>query len=110
MLIFELSFLQLVLDQLLLQWSWVVYNMYYLIFYRFKKLIFIFLLLMMMCEINRLNVLDQGEPVMDFPTIKSNFSLGLKYSDWMNSRTYLRLMKLGPFYREFGVDLLVKFH
>ena len=28
---------------------------------------------------------DQGEPAKDPPTVKLVFSLGLKYSEWMNS-------------------------
>ena len=38
------------------------------------------------------------------------FSQGLKYEKWMNSYAYLGLIRLGPFYREFGVDLLVRCH
>ena len=41
---------------------------------------------------------------------KSNFSLKFKYSELMNSRTYLNLVRLGPFNREFGVGLLVRCH
>ena len=53
---------------------------------------------------------DQGEPAKDPPTVRSDFSLELKYSEWMNSRTYLSLVRLGPFYREFRVGLLVRCH
>ena len=51
-----------------------------------------------------------GELAKDPQMVNSVFSLGLKYSKWVNSETYLRLVRLGPFYREFGVDLLVRFH
>ena len=51
-----------------------------------------------------------GESAKDLPTIKSNFFLELKYSEWMSSRMYLRLMRLGHFYREFGVGQLVRCH
>ena len=34
-------------------------------------------------------------------TIKSNFSLEFKYSEWMNSRMYFSLVRLDPFYKEF---------
>jgi len=30
---------------------------------------------------------DRGKPAKDPPTVKSNFSLGLKYGEWMNSGT-----------------------
>ena len=53
---------------------------------------------------------DWGEPAKDPPTVKSDFSLELTYSEWMNSRTYLRVVRLGPFYREIGVGLLVRLH
>ena len=49
---------------------------------------------------------DQGDPL----TVKSDFFLELKYSEWMNNRTYLSLVRLGPFYREFRVGLLVRCH
>jgi len=42
--------------------------------------------------------------------VKSVFSLELKYSKWLNSRTYPRLVRLSPFYREFGVGLLVRYY
>ena len=44
---------------------------------------------------------DRGEQAKDPSTVKSNFSLRLKYSEWMNGGTYLDLVRLGPFYREF---------
>ena len=53
---------------------------------------------------------DWGELAKDPLTVKSDFSLELKYSEWMNSRTYIRLVRLGPIYREFGVGLLVRLH
>ena len=46
----------------------------------------------------------------DPPIVKSIFSLGLNFSEWMNSRTYIGLVRIGPFYREFEVDLLVRCH
>ena len=42
--------------------------------------------------------------------IKSDFSLELKYSEWVSSKMYLRLVRLDPFYREFRVGLLVRYH
>ena len=51
---------------------------------------------------------DWGEPGNDSSTIKSDFSLELKYGEWMNSRTYLDLVRLCPYYRKFGVGLLVR--
>ena len=48
---------------------------------------------------------DRGEPAKDLLIVKSVFSLEHNYSKWVNSRTYL-----GPFYREFGVGLLVRCH
>ena len=53
---------------------------------------------------------DQDELVKDLPTVKLVFSLGLKYSEWMNSETYFKLVRSGIFYREFGVSLLVRLH
>ena len=38
------------------------------------------------------------------------FSQGLKYEKLMNSCTYLDLARLSPFYKEFGVGLLVRCH
>jgi len=51
---------------------------------------------------------NQGKPAKDPLIVKSIFSLGLKFSKWMNSRMYFGLVGLGPFYREFGVSLLVR--
>ena len=51
---------------------------------------------------------DWGEPGNDSSTIKSDFSLELKYGEWMNSKTYLDLVRLCPYYRKFGVGLLVR--
>ena len=48
---------------------------------------------------------DRGEPAKDLLIVKSVFSLEHNCSKWVNSRTYL-----GPFYREFGVGLLVRCH
>ena len=53
---------------------------------------------------------DWGEPTKDHPMVKSVFSLEHKSSGWMNSRTYLGWMGLGPYYREFKVGLLVECH
>ena len=53
---------------------------------------------------------DQGEPAKDPLTVKSNISIRLKYSEWMNSRTPLGMERLSPFYREFGLGLLVRCH
>ena len=53
---------------------------------------------------------DWGEPAKDPLTVKLDFSLELKYSEWMNSRTYLDWMKLGPLIESFGVGLLVRLH
>ena len=50
-------------------------------------------------------VADRGEPAKDLLIVKSVFSLEHNCSKWVNSRTYL-----GPFYREFGVGLLVRCH
>ena len=68
----------------------------------------------MMCEISRLYALnfngglvtwkrkkettkcDRGELVKNPSTTKSDFSLELKYNEWMNSNVYLSLAKLGP--------------
>jgi len=44
---------------------------------------------------------DRGKPAKGPPMIKSYFSLGFKYSEWLNSRTYLYWIRLGPFYRDF---------
>ena len=51
---------------------------------------------------------DQGKPAKNPLTFKSNFALRLKYSEWMNSRTSLGLVRLSLFYKEFGVGLLVR--
>ena len=51
---------------------------------------------------------DWGEPGNDSSTIKSDFSLELKYGEWMNSRTDFDLVRLCPYYRKFGVGLLVR--
>ena len=54
---------------------------------------------------------DWGKPAKDPSTIKLVFFfLELKYNEWMNSITYLGLVRLDPFYREFGVGLLVRCH
>ena len=53
---------------------------------------------------------DRGKPAKDSLTVKLVVSLELKYNEWMNSRTHLGLVRLDPFYREFGVDLLVRCH
>ena len=54
---------------------------------------------------------DLGELVKDPLRPLSQISLlELKYSEWMNSRTNLKLVRLGPFYIEFGVSLLVRYH
>ena len=46
----------------------------------------------------------------DPPTIKSVFSLEHKSSEWMNSSVYFGWIRLDPFYREFGMSLLVRRH
>ena len=51
---------------------------------------------------------DQGESAKDSPTVKSVFSLEHKSSEWVTSRTYLGWVRLGPFYRKFGVSLLIR--
>ena len=53
---------------------------------------------------------DWGEPAKDFPTIKSFISLDLKYSEWMNSKTYLGWMRHSPFIENFEVGLLIRLH
>ena len=53
---------------------------------------------------------NQGELAKDPPTIKSVFSLEHKGSEWMNSSVYLGWIRLDPFYREFGMSLLVRRH
>ena len=68
----------------------------------------------MICEISRLNASDFNGRWMIWKkkkkkkrtgqepsTIKSNFSLEFKYSEWMNSRMYFSLVRLDPFYKEF---------
>ena len=47
---------------------------------------------------------------MDPPMVKSVFSLALKYCEWMNSKTYLRQVNMGPYLKSFGVGLLVRLH
>ena len=42
--------------------------------------------------------------------VKSVFSLEHKCSEWINSNTYPGWMRLGLFYREFEVSLLVGCH
>ena len=53
---------------------------------------------------------DWGESAKDLPTVKSVFSLGLKFSEWMSNETCLGLVRLGPFYKEFGVGLFIRCH
>ena len=59
-------------------------------------------------EKKRLSKVIGGKPAKNPSTVKSIFSLGLKFSEWINGRMYLGLVKLGPFYREFRVGLLVR--
>ena len=53
---------------------------------------------------------DWRKLAKDPSTIKLDFFVGLKYGEWMNNRTYLDLVRLSPFYRKFGVSLLVRCH
>ena len=51
---------------------------------------------------------DWGELTKNFPTVKSVFSIELKYSKWMNNRIYLGLVRLSYFNKKFGVGLLIR--
>ena len=51
---------------------------------------------------------DWSELTKDLPMVKSVFSIGLKYSKWMNNRIYLGLVRLSHFYKKFGVGLLIR--
>ena len=59
-------------------------------------------------EKKRLSKVIGGKPAKNPSIVKSIFSLGLKFSEWMNGRMYLGIVRLGPFYREFRVGLLVR--
>ena len=51
---------------------------------------------------------DWGELTKNFPTVKSVFSIGLKYSKQMNNRIYLDLVMFSHFYKKFGVGLFIR--
>ena len=53
---------------------------------------------------------ERSEPAKDPPIVKSVFFLGLNFSEWMNSKLYIDLVRLAPFYKEFRVGLLVTCH
>ena len=57
-------------------------------------------------ERERLSKVTGGEPAKDSLTIKSIFSLEHKDSEYVNNKTYLGLMELDSFHREFLVGLL----
>ena len=43
---------------------------------------------------------DWGEPAKGPPMVKSDFSLGVKYSEWVNRNAYLWFDKVGSFFIE----------
>ena len=53
---------------------------------------------------------DRGELAKNPSMVKSNFSLGLKYGEWMNSRHTLVGWGLVPFIVSFEVGLLLMLH